>query len=767
MRIFLIILVTVFSLNVHAAVTVSGVSGASNDVDLTPDEDSSSSTIEIMAGISGASVCDNSSNNTVNTCQRSGTRAACNFNTVCANTKLQVTIRSDNTSGKVVLVNSENEPIDFSTTSDYTSGSSYTAVIPWSELCEEIVGDAGCGRNAIIDLGKSETFKIGVDSNDDDIPDDSQSLKIGVYAILNDSTGLTSLSDDVDMNDGVANYSLFPGDEKAYVDSMEAISNYSIANAAKIVRLRGFFAQTTCGAVSGTPDLVNNDSDSYVLDIDDGTKEITDNRIDEGLTNDLPYVFMFGFEDEAGNIGAFKNLGAECIDDQHSVTPREVHGLLENNQNCFISTAAYGSPLNAKVKTFRKFRDQYLNQFSLGREFVKFYYKNSPPIAETIRENKFLKVATQILLWPAWAISTAALYMGFMPFLFVVTMTLLSFYFFREKRTKKKSSKALLVFFALFFGLTASKKSFAQEDFFSTESTTTKESAPNEPPYNGTENDEFSEIENSAEETIQAEEDYEPEIAAPEVKSNYGDVKESPDKWKPYQRVPSEKRLQELSDEGLMKITKKGGYHYKVKPSEQKSAASFRFGMASFPNLQNQSGTATFQDIYDEDKKPMLMVDYEWQLFQGFGKLGLKVGSGLLMASGKGQFETPFQGSTDAKEKYSFYVFPNSIAAVYRLDIFDKQWLVPFAEVGLDYMSFIEIRDDAEDFKFGGAPHFHFAVGGSFLLDVLGRDMMSEIDSQYGVNHLWLTAEYRRLESIAGDFDFTDDVVNGGIMVEF
>lgn len=786
MRIFLIIFTALISLKAQATITISSVSGASNEVDLTPDSEDSSSVIEIMAGLSGGSGC-TSSTGTVNTCVLLKNRGACNFKTVCDNTELRITLKSDNTSGKIVLVNSENEPITFSSTSSYTSGQTYTAVIPWSAICEEIVGDPGCGRdNASVEVGKSETLKIGVDSNNDDTPDDALNIKVGIYGIENhptfqDSGENRSVADDLGY--GVGDYYLFPGDNKATIEEFSSFSGNTLTapGAARISSLRGFFSQGSCADANADPFYVNNGSDSYLVSLDKDLKNIENNRIEEGLSNGNQYVFMFGLQDEAGNIGAFKDITLQCDDiasgtttyNRHSVIPQPVFGLLQDNQNCYVSTAAYGTPLHDKVKTFKQFRDLVLKQYSWGRYFIKFYYKTSPPIADAIRQNQFLKMATRALLWPAWAVSAAVLYMGFMPFMFVVTMVLLSFVFLREKKSKKKSSnQTFLIFFLVFAGLTVSEKTFAQDDFFSTESkSSAKESAPNEPPYNGTENDEFSDLENSAQESIQTEEEYEPEIPAPTPKSNFGTVKESPDKWKPYQRVPDEKRLEELSDEGLMKITKKGGYQYKVKPSEQKSAASFRFGMASFPNLQNPTSGTYFTDIYDEDKKPMLMMDYEWQFFQNFGKLGLKVGSGLMLASGQGQFntavQTPNGPTTDAKEKYNFYMFPNSIAAIYRLDIFDRQWIVPFAEVGVDYLSFIEVRDDGADFKFGGAPHFHFAVGGSFLLDVLGRDMMAEIDSQYGVNHLWLTAEYRRLESMGGNFDFSDDVINGGIMVEF
>lgn len=741
--------------NAQAKITVSSVSNASNDIDLADTEN----ILEIMAGISGKGACTAAGNPTTvfNSCAVLANRGACNFRTACSSTKLSISLASDNTSGRVVLVDSDNNLINRYTTT-YTLGNTFSAEVAWSTICAGVgstTGDSTCSTPG------SKTLKLGVDSNGDDIPEDFLSIKFSVYGIQQDQGTGESLAGVADTS-GVADYTLFPGDSKAYVTDFSSVADYTATSAATIVGLRGFFAPTDCATVSGTPLTVNNASDSYLLDIDEDNKEITDNRIDDGLSNNATYVFMFGFQDKAGNIGLFKDLAGACIPDQHSVQPQQVFGLLEENQNCFISTAAFGSPLNAKVKTFKLFRDQILKQFSLGQKFIQFYYKNSPPIAHAIAKNEFLRTGTRTLLWPLWAVSEAVLYMGLMPFMFVVTMVLLSFVFLREKKSKKKSNKNLLIFFILFFGLTASHKTFAQDDYFSEEQLS-NEAAPNEPPYSGTENDEFSDTETAPE--TQPEE-YKPDIPAPIKSKTYSTVGESPDKWKPYQRVPDENRLEELSERGLFKITKKGGFQYRVDESPQNSAASFRFGVASFPNLQNASGIG-FDHIYGEDKKPILLVDYEWQFYQGFGKLGLKVESGLMLASGKGQFATPYQGSTDAMEKYTFYMFPNSLAAIYRLDLFHRQWLVPFGEVGIDYLTFIEARDDGNDIKFGGAPHFHIAVGGSFLLDTLNREAMVDVDKQYGVNHIWLTAEYRRLESLGANFDFSDDLFNAGIMVEF
>lgn len=754
MRILLIILLTFFTLNLQAKVTITSISGASNEEDIDLSDDAES-TLQVLAGVSGISRCPVGTTTTANTCN-SGDRSACNFKTTCSGTLLSINMSSDNTSGRVILFNDEDDTVIYTYTTSYNSGSSFNAQVAWSTICQNAFQNTNCTN--INALG-SKVLKLGVDSNNDGVPDDAISIKFGVHGIATNAGA--SLAGGAGIPSGVDDYRLFPGDEKAYLEELNALVDYNITGAGDIVGLSAFFTPGDCT----TPLAATNSVDNYLIDLNDEKEVEDDGVIDAGMSNDTTYLVMFGFRDAAGNIGAFKDLTANCVNDQHTVMPREVYGLLENNQNCFISTAAFGSRLNSKVVTFRKFRDEVLRKFSLGDQFVKFYYKHSPPIANVIKEHESLRFITRMALWPVWAVSAAVLYMGLMPFLFVVTMILLSIVFLRGQFKAKKK------FIAIFLVLGLSQNAIAQDDtsFFSTsESTSLRESAPNEPPYNGTENDEFSELEQSSQEAIEAEQDYEPEIAEPAAREekSFSNVKESPDKWKPYQRVPDEKRLQELSEKGLIKITKKGGYIYDVEQSPQNSAASFRFGVASFPNLQNQSGIP-FTDIYGDDKKPVLLVDYEWQFFQGFGKLGVKVGSGLTMASGSGQFEVPFNGSTDAKEKYNFYMFPNSISAVYRLDIFNKQWIVPFAEAGLDYLAFVEMRDDGDDIKFGGSPHFHFAVGGSFLLDTLGKDMMAEIDRQYGINHMWLTAEYRRLESMGADFDFSDDLINAGIMVEF
>jgi len=51
---------------------------------------------------------------------------------------------------------------------------------------------------------------------------------------------------------------------------------------------------------------------------------------------------------------------------------------------CFVLTACYGSADAPTVYAFRKFRDNHLTRYSLGRRFISWYYKHGPAWADRI-----------------------------------------------------------------------------------------------------------------------------------------------------------------------------------------------------------------------------------------------------------------------------------------------------------------------------------------------------------------------------------------------
>lgn len=216
---------------------------------------------------------------------------------------------------------------------------------------------------------------------------------------------------------------------------------------------------------------------------------------------------------------------------------------------------------------------------------------------------------------------------------------------------------------------------------------------------------------------------------------------------------------------GLTKITKDKVYIYRVKESDQKTASTIHIGTFSPTKLENPDTHFVFEDFY-ETGNPAILYDYEWQVSSRLGKAGLKLGTGLAMASGNGRFKNDYNGEIEPKEKFTFVVFPNTLGAIVRLQFMKNQIFVPYAEGGGAAFVFGEFRDDGKMPKAGGALGAYFAGGVAFSLNFLDPVSMLELDREYSINSVYLTAEYRQYVGF-GNFDFTSEVINGGMTLEF
>ncbi len=85
---------------------------------------------------------------------------------------------------------------------------------------------------------------------------------------------------------------------------------------------------------------------------------------------------------------------------------------LEDEYNCFIATAAYGSSLEPQVALLRKFRNHFLLTNAPGRRFVALYYQFSPNAASFINEHGWLKFVTQVALYPVIGLAWFCLNIG-------------------------------------------------------------------------------------------------------------------------------------------------------------------------------------------------------------------------------------------------------------------------------------------------------------------------------------------------------------------
>ena len=130
---------------------------------------------------------------------------------------------------------------------------------------------------------------------------------------------------------------------------------------------------------------------------------------DTGLSSYRSYYYRVRAYNDAGN-SDYSNEASTTTDD-------------EENDDCFIATAAYGSPSEPHVKVLRDFRDRFLLTNSAGNAFVDLYYVYSPHIAEFIAKHANLQTMVRWSLLPFVGISWVLLKLG--PALYLALMFML------------------------------------------------------------------------------------------------------------------------------------------------------------------------------------------------------------------------------------------------------------------------------------------------------------------------------------------------------
>jgi hypothetical protein len=83
--------------------------------------------------------------------------------------------------------------------------------------------------------------------------------------------------------------------------------------------------------------------------------------------------------------------------------------VIQTTSACFIGTAAYGNPTVEQLDVLRGFRDGVLLESSAGSRVVDLYYRLSPPVADFISGNSFLRtLVRELLVDPVvWVIGAA------------------------------------------------------------------------------------------------------------------------------------------------------------------------------------------------------------------------------------------------------------------------------------------------------------------------------------------------------------------------
>jgi hypothetical protein len=104
---------------------------------------------------------------------------------------------------------------------------------------------------------------------------------------------------------------------------------------------------------------------------------------------------------------------------------------------------------------------------------------------------------------------------------------------------------------------------------------------------------------------------------------------------------------------------------------------------------------------------------------------------------------------------------------VYRIQFWDKQLIVPYAEGGGTGFTFGEMRDDGHGPKFGASPAAYFALGGALNMTYFDNFSRIQLDREYGINRVYLMLEYRNELALVKRFDFSSDFFNAGFLMEY
>jgi hypothetical protein len=388
----------------QGAITFISASGASTI-------DTTGSPPVIYAGTAGLSTDCAATDNSDGTCNNCPTTAnvfrACNPARVKGSTDLTFTFISDTATGYPNITGSLTSSAYIKGTTSVAAKTNASITINWGFLCGKIEAGSDCTTS------KSATIRIGIDANSDGLFEDPSDDHMVITVIV--ETGPSNdTSDTADTHVGPYSFKVWPGDGKVYLPAADMTAGTSFPNGASGIKYKNilaFYATGTTTFDSAGWDAINvagmagthaplaiSENNSTFLTLPDTVG---------GLANDVYYYFRLAVEDLAGNVGYFTtDLDTEGV---HATQPSRVVGLLNEDLNCFIATAAYGSPFTTPVADLRRFRDVYLKNSLWGKSFINWYYSYGPYAAHWISKNETLRTLSRGLLIPVWGFAKLSL----------------------------------------------------------------------------------------------------------------------------------------------------------------------------------------------------------------------------------------------------------------------------------------------------------------------------------------------------------------------
>jgi hypothetical protein len=173
----------------------------------------------------------------------------------------------------------------------------------------------------------------------------------------------------------------------------------------------------------------------------------------------------------------------------------------------------------------------------------------------------------------------------------------------------------------------------------------------------------------------------------------------------------------------------------------------FRLG-AYTPAIDSEEGLSgqPYEKVFGSEAMLLFDVELERFLYQGVGTAGLSLSAGYAEKYAQALLDDGAQ----APEGTSLTVVPLRARAFYKFDYAAFHWgipLVPYGKLGLIYMPWWTTKGGEYEIVNGrpgrgGRWGYEFVGGLAFLLDVLEPRFARDFDTNLGVNHSYLFAEY-------------------------
>lgn len=436
MKLILSIIFILFTTKAFAAITLNNVVGASN-YDIISNNTTSSEELApiIYGGLAGSDCTGTDNTSTCDSCAlvTSNASMACNTNRIYENLELTIYFSSDSKSGMPLVTTNASEDGEQITSKSKSSSTSQGAqayiTLTWNTLCNELTDGSSCSAATAGSYYK--LLRVGIDANSDsklDSNDDYTTVKFIISKPTVDTFTTSTKSTSIGINSLI----VFPGDQKVYIESLGYPSSYPLVDNSigifKFSKVRIIYSTDASTALPNDPSKYKDLNILGDPNDENNNLDVSPDLID-GLINGNTYYFRYGSVDDAGNLS---NVYADTL----TAEPSETAGLLAEDINCFIATAAFGSTLDDRIDSLRAFRNQYLFNSSIGRKFVKLYYNFSPSLAEKINRSNTLKLMAQAIVWPTVVWVEAGMQYGFLfiNLLILATFAIPMALFFRRRQ---------------------------------------------------------------------------------------------------------------------------------------------------------------------------------------------------------------------------------------------------------------------------------------------------------------------------------------------